>query len=948
MPPVTPVGVLVGRDNEMTLLAGLISEVAQGHGSVVVIEGEPGIGKSTLVRAALAGAARAGCQVFWGAGDELGQALPLVPFLEGLRVREPSANPRRNTIVRLLRGEISADRGTDVPAALAEQLLALVAEQCTVQPTILVVDDLQWADQASITLWGRLARSVRQAPLLLVGMMRPVPQREDLLALRRLVGDAARLQLTGLSEAAVAELVATLAGGKPGDNLLRLADGAAGNPLYLTELVAALARSSSVAITDAGAAELAKASAPGSLSAAIADRLGFVAGPVREVLRAAALLGVDFAVRDLAIVLGRSVADLIPAVDEACAAGVLVESGDGLGFRHPLIRAALYDEMPTPVRAAWHRDAGRALAQADAPADRVARQLLRAVAGDGPADPMDEWMLDWLARTADLLVGQAPDVAVELLTRAIASSRVGPAQRDWLEGRLADALYRMGDTAGAEQVANRTLLRAAEPDLLVDLHWTLVQCRIRAGSTAESLTTLDRALSSPGITARHRARLLVLAARTHSNLGEVEKAGQVATDALTAAGEAGDNWAMSWALHVLTLVTTAQGKMAESLPLFDRALTVTQADPALTDLRLLLQINKAVTLGDLDQYEEALAEARQARRLADQVGTVTRLAQAHGALGQLLFETGRWDDALAEVGILEETLENLQEPAAACCDLGIAAVISFHRGEIASARGYLAAAAPIAERVGGQRLVGSLALARSLDHELDGELPEALAELTAGFGGNIEELEEIEDLLPDAVRLAVEIGESSTAHALAGQAAALAAESEVPHRQASALYCRGLLEHDASRLLTAAQRYEDAGRPLLNAQALEAAASAFVRAGDRSQARAAFTRAVEVYSSLGAAADVAQLQARFRAHGIRRGPHAKHRQARSGWDSLTPTETKVAAFVEEGLSNPEIAARLLLSPRTVATHVSHILKKLDVHSRTDIARELALRTIAAK
>ena len=111
---------------------------------------------------------------------------------------------------------------------------------------------------------------------------------------------------------------------------------------------------------------------------------------------------------------------------------------------------------------------------------------------------------------------------------------------------------------------------------------------------------------------------------------------------------------------------------------------------------------------------------------------------------------------------------------------------------------------------------------------------------------------------------------------------------------------------------------------------------------------AAFTQAVEVYSSLGAAADVARLQATFRAHGIRRGPHAKHRQARSGWDSLTATEIKIAAFVEEGLSNPEIAAKLLLSRRTVATHVSHILKKLDVNSRTDIAREAALRTIAPR
>jgi DNA-binding CsgD family transcriptional regulator len=86
----------------------------------------------------------------------------------------------------------------------------------------------------------------------------------------------------------------------------------------------------------------------------------------------------------------------------------------------------------------------------------------------------------------------------------------------------------------------------------------------------------------------------------------------------------------------------------------------------------------------------------------------------------------------------------------------------------------------------------------------------------------------------------------------------------------------------------------------------------------------------------------------FRAHGILRGPHSRHRRVRHGWDSLTPTEMKVAAFVEEGLTNPEIAARLMLSKRTIATHVSHILEKLGVHSRTDIAREAALRAITAR
>jgi DNA-binding CsgD family transcriptional regulator len=313
--------------------------------------------------------------------------------------------------------------------------------------------------------------------------------------------------------------------------------------------------------------------------------------------------------------------------------------------------------------------------------------------------------------------------------------------------------------------------------------------------------------------------------------------------------------------------------------------------------------------------------------------------QAHSALGQLLFETGRWDEALAEVTAMDE---DLKEPGAACCDLGIAALICFHRGETGEARGHLAAASPHAEPIG-HRLIAPLALARSLDHEIQDALPEALAALTDGFDGNTEELEEIEDLLADAVRLAVRTGDLGSARALAGHAATLAAGSEVSHRQANALYCQALLDHDAAKLLTAAERYGEASRPLLRAQALEAAAGHFVDADDRDQARAAFTQAVEVYTDLDAAADVARLQAEFRVHGIRRGPHAKHRRARSGWESLTATEIKIAAFVEEGLSNPEIAARLLLSRRTVATHVSHILKKLDVNSRIDIARESALR-----
>jgi tetratricopeptide (TPR) repeat protein len=593
--------------------------------------------------------------------------------------------------------------------------------------------------------------------------------------------------------------------------------------------------------------------------------VSFATAQVREILRVAALLGLEFAVTDLEIILGRSVADLVSPIDEARAAGVLTESGHNLGFRHALIRAALYDEMPAAVRAAWHRDAGRALAEAGAPADRVARQMLWAISGPGGTpEPMDKWMLTWLAGTGDLLVGRAPQVAADLLARAVASSPAS-LQHDRLAAWLADALYRIGDPGKAEQVASQALAYATEPDLVVDLHWILAQCRMVAGSYAESLATLDRALAAPGISARHRARLLVLAARTHSNSGEVEKADRAATSALATATETGDNWAMSWALHVLTLVSTVQGRMTAALPLFDRALAVTQADPALTDLRLLLQINKAVTLGALDQYEQAFAAAGQARELAGQVGTAIRLAQAHSALTQLRWETGRWDDVIAEVKVLQE---NLMDPGVACVILGVAAVIRFHRGEIDAARSHLEAAVPHAKRIG-HRPIGLLALARSLDCEQVGALQKALDALTAAFDDDTRYLGEVEDLLGDAVRLALRADDQDTAKALAGHADKLAAGSQIPHRQANALYCRGLLDRDAPRLLTAAERYQDADRPLQRAKALEAAAAHFVDTDDRTEARAAFTAAVDAYTSLGAAADIARLQAAFRAYGIR-------------------------------------------------------------------------------
>ena len=239
----------------------------------------------------------------------------------------------------------------------------------------------------------------------------------------------------------------------------------------------------------------------------------------------------------------------------------------------------------------------------------------------------------------------------------------GSVKHGWLASRLADALYRTGDHAAAEKVAVRALGYASDPDLVVDLQWTVAQCRLFGGSADESLVTLDQALAAPAVTAKHRARLRVLAARTSpTSTTWMPPAGR-RTARSTSATEAGDTWATGWALHVLALLAMIRGELIEALPLYDRGLAVTETDPALYDLGLLLQINKAIALGNLDRWDEALVTAERAGQLADRVGTSYRLAQAHTTLGQALYELGRWDDALTEIAVMPE---DLKDPMIVC------------------------------------------------------------------------------------------------------------------------------------------------------------------------------------------------------------------------------------------------------------------------------------------
>jgi tetratricopeptide (TPR) repeat protein/transcriptional regulator with XRE-family HTH domain len=850
-------GPLVGRDVEVDQLRSWMLDAIRGRGRLVMIEGEPGIGKSSLVRIIAVEAARRGCHIVWSKCDELSQAFALLPLVDAFDRQMPAPHDGYPTVGEILHSSSALTDRTDLVQRATERLLVLIDQLCATTPVLLVVDDLQWADHATVAALARLARSAGSYPLLAVTTTRPVPRRSDLGALRDLVRPGTLITLASLPEAHVAELIRTITAGVPGPQLMQLADGAGGNPLYLTELLDELVRRQWLAV-ESGVAEVTGTRAPHSLSTVIADRIQFVSTATREMLRTAALLGPDFSVPELSVVFGQRVGQLLPRLDEAFAAGIIRDDDPNLAFRHPLIRNALYDEMPPSVRNAWHLECAHALADIGAPASRVARQLLPVCDG---GIPPDAWAVDWLASRGPQLVGQGPDAAVRLLrwalTQMSTKAQSASALYDSLACRLADALFRTGDTAGAVETATGALAHVTDPDLIVDLHWTLTQCRALSGQSDNLLATLQDALRSPRLEPRHHGRLYVLIARTQRSLGRLEEARRAAAVALEIATATDDRWATAWSMGVLFMVHVMRGEPSKALALFEEASTAAEGDPALGDLQLVLSINRATVLGDIDRHVDAIDTATHARSVAAGIGNITRLRQAESVTIELHFEAGRWDEALTT---LAQVFTSPSDPVCESCNHGSAAVIQLHRDNDTAGQ-HLVYAERAAEHIG-RRTIVPLVLARSLALERAGDLHAALTALTTELSS--EDRSGTVKLLADSTRLAAAVGELNAARDLAAQADSFADDFDVAYRNAVSRYCRGLVDGDPGLLLEAADLYREAGRPLPRAQALEAAGVALVESGDAARASAAYNEALSVYTLLAATWDVTRTREHLR------------------------------------------------------------------------------------
>ncbi|MGW2562551.1 ATP-binding protein [Streptomyces sp. NPDC001514] len=949
----------MGRDQELSWLSGLLADVERGSGGSVLVEGAPGIGKSGLVAQALASAAEGldgRAAVLRGSADEFCVNLPFQLMSDLLRTTRPGGSAVAPSGPRSPSGVPAADP----IAAGVEATVAEFERLCMAGPVVVAVTDLQWADRASLTALAALARLTEQLPLLLMGDLSRAPRRAEVGRLRRaLLAHGGRvITLERLSPEESARLAGEFLGAPVGPGLRAWIEQAGGNPLHVRELALALQREGYVRLQDGVAESWPSAdraeSLPPSLSAAIADRIGFLSPDTLEVLRAAGVLGSACTLAELSAVLDWPDPRVTEALEEAEATGILSDTDQGLRFSSPLLRLALYESMPAAIRGLRHEQTARVLAEAGLAPERIALQLAQTETPGG-------WVVDWLVETAPTLIYRAPEVAVDLLGRVLREQTgdepgkpswdpAGPAltelawddpRREPLEAVLATAAFLRGEYERAEDLAQRVLARTDDGDRAGEMTWLLGRALMRQERYTEAIEVVTSTGRRWRLDPVWDARLCSMHGPILFFAGLLEESRAVGEDALERGRRLADAQSIAYASAMLAMQARVTHDTERVTPHLEEGLTAADETPELTDCRLILLGTKSQWQMERGMPDETVAETiRLGRRVAERAGS-TRVGVFAVLAAVLAHKQGYWDDALAELEVFPEWPD---ANSWAIAYHGLSALIAVQRDRLSTAHEHLAqcpdglAATDPFVRVCAVHSIR----ARALLAEREGRRDEALAMLE----------ETVTDAyaakwfdrhvwMPFLARTAVEAGRTDLAAAAAEAARKDVARDARPDRVAAAQQCAGLVSRDPGPLREALARYQETSRVPDAVGCAEDLAWVLAVTGDPEAAKAAMHEAAQGYIALGAVGELARADARWRAAGLRRGVQGARKRPATGPASLTPTEQRVAELVAEGLSNPDIADRLHSSRRTVQTHVSRILGKLGMRSRTEIVHALA-------
>ena len=932
---------LIGRSREFEEGERALNAAARSQTAAVLFEGAPGIGKTSLLDALQVRAFEAGFTVLRASCDEPDEQRPFSAFVELFRLGTPEADPRWDKLESLIligdpSDALDSAHAADRRERIFDELSAVFGALTLDGPVAVFVDDLQWSDRSSLLALERMTRAMTGQRFALLGGHRPTTSAE----LGRL--SAARLALEPLTDDEVRLLVSELSPADPDDSLLRAAARAGGNPLFVRELISALEEEGSIAVVD-GTATATASHAPESVHATVRRRLGAMSNETLSMLTVAAVLGEPFALEDIAIATGDDGIAVYAKLEPAVSLGFLKTVGDRFDFRHDVVREALYLDLPVPARRAFHLKVARALASVGADVLRVARHFSLG------AEPGDAEAAEWLTRAGANLTPYAPATALELLQQALSLSGRGSTKRTEILSAITTAAQQAGEYLTCERAAREVLSSSSDPRARMAAHAARYGALLFQDRNPEALAEIEGALATEELSDADRAFWRSLEATTHAIVGNIPAALEAAEEALQLGRATGMHYAAGRALTVRAAAQRMLGAYSDAAAIARESMAEVGPSPTLAirnqtpsyDLFQAYTVN-APMLMEADEFDAAEDALRAATIGLAELGQLPVLANAHWGLAVLLFRSGRWDEALAEI----VTSRGASAPAAATRVVygDVLPELLARTDDLDGAKRALEEASRVLDPALPVPGNASVAAARAYLFEAEGRDEEAIALLNALFDAAraFGVVLDARVLGVPLARLLMRAGETEAAEKLVVEVDVAAGRAgEIASVAAAAAHVRGLVGSDEPSFAAAIDLLRGSPRPLELAIALEDAGTAGT--ADRSLQVERLEEARSRYEALGAVRDARRVSAALRGLGVRTGARGARSRAVSGWDSLTPSEIRVVELLSEGLTNPQIGERLYLSRKTVATHVSAALRKLGVSSRTEIAAIVARR-----
>jgi DNA-binding NarL/FixJ family response regulator len=954
---------LVGRAEELLAIDHALARLDRGESAALEMRGEPGIGKTRLLAELAARADMHGQLVLVGSASELERDLPFWVFVDALDEYVQGLEPHR---LDALDNEVRTELGLVFPSlsqfaaapgtvfqheryrthrAVRELLERLTATT----PLVLVLDDVHWADSASVELLAELLRRPPDAAVLIALAVRPrqMPERlSSALERAHRVGMLDRLELGALTPVEAREFL--------GDTVedaasIALYEESGGNPFYLEQLARSLDR----VPEDTSATpepSLAGLDVPPAVASALAEELALLSDDAHRVLEGAAVAGDPFEPELAAVASSAPEGLALEALDELLRLDLIRQTDvpRRFRFRHPLVRRAVYESTPGGWRLGAHERCASALAALGAPAADRAHHIQRSArqgdsaavatlrdAGEAAAQRAPASAAIWFGDALRLLPEAAPaEVRVELL---LARARVLAATGQFAEGH--SALLESIGLVPPEAIALRVRLTTACAGIehLLGRH---EDAHTRLVSAMESL----RDPASP-----EAAALMMELAMDGFFLMEYERMRTWAERALRTARPLDDRPLTAAAVALLAFASAASGATAHAETHTTEA-AVLVAD--LADDELALRLDAAANLAGaelyLDRYEDAGAHAERAMAVGLATGQSEFIPLPYSILGQVKLLRGQLPEA-------SEMLDNAVEGARLSGNVQALAGNLVQRSLTALAAGdvdmALRTAKENVELTQGldQSLVCAAGVAIAAALLETGDPDRAVDALVQSSGGD--ELV----LIPGVWRarslelltrcwLALGRREEAERAAARAEAAAAALKLRVARSMADRALAAVSLEAGdadiaADRALASAGLADEVGMPVEAAVSRTLAGRALAQADQPERAVAELQHAAAELHACGALRYRAAAERELR----RLGQHI-HRRTQpgkadgSGVESLTARELQIARLVVDRRTNPQIAEALFLSPKTVETHMRNIFRKLDVSSRVEVAR----------